>query len=183
MTDKPDLLQLIRQAMNSKSTAATNKTPNGKGVQRTKKRPPKAIAGQLGDFSRSNSNPPSRTVNNLAPVGFEDMSGAGDGSLLAVIRLSLTHLSTPSKRQVKHMSSPKMTRPDRVFQLGKGCGPGSSKSPTLSIIKAIAAQDTGCIVREQMKGKDKQPLKPLTLSESQKNANTTQGNYNPMIVR
>jgi hypothetical protein len=67
------------------------------------------------------------------------------------------------------MASPKMTRSDRVFQT---CGPGSSKSVAIDAIKAIAAQETGCIVRKEA----------ISLTKSQKNSNTTQGNYNPMIV-
>lgn len=187
MTEKPDLLQLIRDAMKVKPSGPPKQlSVKSKSVQRvhktqTNKTQPRLDEhGLLGDFSRSNSNPISRTVNTTAPVGLLDTSGAGDESVLSVIRIAIDKLAIPSKRQVKHMASPKMTNPSRVFDQNKGCGPGSSKSTIIDAMKAIASKDTGCLTREQMKGQD---AKPISLSQSQKNSNTTQGNYNPMIVK
>lgn len=173
-----NISEIIRAAM--KSTGAKSSTGSktkpaqaAKGVQRSKHQPRLDEHGERGDFSRSNSNPTSQPFSNSAPVGLEDVSGDGDGSLLAVIRIAINNTgNAPSKRAAKRAASPKMTRSDRVFAAGKGCGPGSSKSPTLDAIKAIAATETGCIVT----------TKKISLSESQKNANTTQGNYVPMIV-
>jgi hypothetical protein len=209
MNEDQDLLQIIRQAMKSPNkTSKPLARINGKGVQKTKIKPLEVSPeyGKRGDFSRSNSNPVSRSVSNSAPVGFEEVTrarldrkhGPNDRSskngkedlnaefetILKVVKIAIDGTGgAPSKRHVKQAASPKMTKSDRVFQSGKGCGVGSSRSVTLGIIKAIAAKDTGCLVREQMKDKKtKEPLKPLTLTESQKNANTTQGNYNPMIV-
>lgn len=194
MTEKPDLLQLIRDAMKPTKPSEPPNRGGGEGIKRvqvtktnnemkvtktskTQTQPRLDEHGLLGDFSRSNSNPISRTVNTTAPVGLLDTSGAGDESVLSVIRIAIDKLAIPSKRQVKHMASPKMTNPSRVFDQNKGCGPGSSKSGVIDAMKAIAATETGCLTREQMKGQ------PISLSQSQKNSNTTQGNYNPMIVR
>lgn len=185
-----DLLELIRQAMKSpkQTTRQVNRTggtteSKSQATQQSKRQPRRDEHGQLGDFSRSNSNPTSRTVNNSVSVGFEDISGAGDDSIKALIRINLAKPTNPSKRQVKRMAAPKMSNSNRAFSSGNGCGVGSSKSPLIGIIKAIAAEETGCIVREQMKDKKtKEPLPPISLTQSQKNSNTTQGNYNPMIV-
>jgi hypothetical protein len=194
MNEDQDLLQIIRQAMKSpKPTAKPLPRINGKGVQKTKIQP-LAVSpeyGKRGDFSRSNSNPISRSVSNSAPVGFEEVTRArlqrrqeknnkGGQTLDAefetirkIVKIAIDGTGgAPSKRAVKHMAAPKMTKSDRVFQAGKGCGVGSSRSVTLGIIKAIAAKETGCIVRKEA----------IDKTTSQKNANTTQGNYNPMIV-
>jgi hypothetical protein len=190
-----ELLSIIRQAMKSKAPEQPQKQMqriNGKGVQHTKLQPTTKEHGKLGDFTRSNSNPPTRT-NNTAIIGYEEVpkthlnrKDERDGTngkadvveattemVRKAIKLALNQTGgAPSKRAVKHMAAPKMTRPDRVFQSGKGCGPGSSRSVTLGIIKAISAKETGCIVRKEN----------ISESVSRKNANTTQGNYNPMIV-
>lgn len=182
MSENEQLLAIIRAAMKTPSSGSTSKPSpsgkqsptikpsNGKGVQKSKLQPRESEHGKLGDFSRSNSNPISRSVSNSVSVGFEDVSEAGDGSLLATIRIAINNTGgAPSKRQAKHMASPKMTRSDRVFS---STGVGSSRSVTLGIIKAIAHPETGCIVRPEA----------IPLIDSQKNSNTTQGNYNPMIV-
>jgi len=41
------------------------------------------------------------------------------------------------------MPKPKLTRSDRVFL---SCGPGSSRSAAIDMMKAISAEQTGCIV-------------------------------------
>lgn len=196
---QPDLLQLIRAAMKNPSKSKETKSSAKQGPttvsKRTKTAELEKVHGKLGDFSRSNSNPTSRSIPTSATVGYEEVPKtrmnkkdsnnpnnvvleAETEMIRKAVRIALNNTGgAPSKRAVKQMASPKMTRSDRVFAAGNGCGPGSSKSPTLDAIKAIAAKETGCIVREQMKGKE-----PLSLRQSQKNANTTQGNYNPMII-
>jgi len=184
----------IRSAMQRR--ANTTNTANTANTTIKSKQTQTAEHGKLGDFSRSNSNPTSRTVSNSASVGFEEVTRprlnlkyeankangktqSSDNSLSAefetirkAVRIAIDGTSgAPSKRAVKRMAAPKMTRSDRVF---KTTGPGSSRSATLDAIKAIAAKETGCIVRD--------PKHVVTAAKSAKNANTTQGNYNPMIV-
>jgi len=180
-----DLLQLIRATLKSKTNGRSQSVPaeplKAKGPQRTKQQPRSDEHGKLGDFTRSNSNPPTRT-NNTAIVGYEEVpktrfSKKDNGNVQAetemirkAIKLVLNQTGgAPSKKAAKRMAAPKMTRSDRVF---KTTGPGSSRSPVLDRIKAIAATETGCIVRKEA----------IDKATSQRNANTTQGNYNPMIV-
>jgi hypothetical protein len=64
--------------------------------------------------------------------------------------VNLRQTSVPSKRSVKHAcSTRKMLPADRVF---KGL-PGSSRNRTLDAIRAIAAEDTGCIVDNNMRSR------------------------------
>lgn len=171
MTNQTDLQQLIRSVMKQSSTPKPSKQ-TGKGVQKTKQQPRRDRNGKLGDNTRSNSNPTSRSVNNIAPVGFEDVSEAGDGSVRALIRINLASTGrAPSKRQTKHMAMPKMTRSDRVF--GKGVGVGSSRSVTLGIVKAIAAKETGCIALSD-KTADKLP-KAMKATTSRNDGNVIGG--------
>lgn len=202
--------QSMRDGKNGKTNSAaklgTSDAPvellRAKGSPRasqTKLQPRADQHGKLGDFSRSATNSPrSSYTSTTAIVGYEEVpkthfsqkderAGVLDAEtemILKAVKIALNGTGgAPSKRVVKRAAAPKMTKSDRVFASNKGCGVGSSRSVTLGIVKAIASDETGCIVREQMKDrKTKGPLKPLTLQQSQKNANTTQGNYNPMIV-
>lgn len=193
-----ELNDTIRAILKSSTGAKTTIKPlgpqNGTGVQKAKVRPLEVSEeyGRRGDFSRSNSNPTSRPIRNSASVELEEVTRArlsrsyeqnkenkGNKStslnaefetILKVVRIALDSTGgAPSKRAVKRMATPKMTRSDRVF---KTTGPGSSKSPELDAIKAIAAKETGCIVRKET----------ISESKSMKNANTTQGGYFPQIV-
>jgi hypothetical protein len=191
METEQELLQLIRAAMkNPKGTKQPVKPERGKGPQHTRIKPLEQSPeyGRRGDFSRSNSNPVSRSIPTVAVVGYEEVPKtrftskhkdnpqllqAETEMIRKAVRIALNNTGgAPSKRAAKQMASPKMTRSDRVFAAGKGCGPGSSKSPAIDAIKAIAATETGCIVRKE----------PIKLNVSQKNANTTQGGYFPQIV-
>ena len=190
------LLAIIRSAMKPKSATQKSNGPvvplKARGPQRTKLQPQLAEHGKLGDFTRSNSNPPTRT-NNTALLGYEEVpktrfsqnktnnaKDADKPTLTAetemvrkAIRVALNRTGgAPSKKAAKQMSAPKMTRSDRVFSSSNGCGVGSSRSVTLGIIKAIAHPETGCIVRKES----------ISLTDSQKNSNTTQGGYFPQIV-
>lgn len=193
-----DLRTLIRVVMNkgsktqTTSKAKTSTVPvvplKAKGPQRTKQQPRQSEHGELGDFSRSNSNPTSRSTPTTAFLGYEEVPktqlhtkhadkpsviDAETEMVRKAIRIAInTTGGAPSKRAAKHAAGPKMTKSDRVFQAGKGCGVGSSRSVTLGIVKAISAKETGCIVRKEA----------IDKATSQRNANTTQGNYNPMIV-
>jgi hypothetical protein len=191
LPQQQDLLQLIRATLKSKQTnkpsPQTKPTPpsNGKGVQKVKQQPRTDEHGKLGDFSRSQTNSPrSSFTSNTAIVGYEEVPrtrlsktderkgvvNAETEMIRKAIKLVLNQTGgAPSKRAAKRAAAPKMTRSDRVF---KTTGPGSSRSPVLDRIKAIAAKETGCIVRKEA----------ISSSTSAKNANTTQGNYNPMIV-
>ena len=182
----------IRAAMGKpQSTTGASKTQlAARGVQRSKTQVRVDMHGSKGDFTRSNSNPISRPVNNAASVGLEEVTRArlsrthskdnASGSLsaeyetiLKAVRIAIDGTGgAPSKRAAKRAASPKMTRSDRVFQSGRGCGPGSSKSPEIDAIKAIASPETGCIVRKE----------GISEATSMKNANTTQGGYFPQIV-
>jgi hypothetical protein len=180
MSEQTELLQLIRSVMKSPSS--------GKAVQSraTKIRELEKEHGKLGDFSRSNSNPTSRAVRDSAFLGYEEVPktrltrkdertnvvDAQTEMIRKAVRIAInTSGGAPSKRAAKRMASPKMSRSDRVF---KTAGPGSSRSATLDAIKAIASEKTGCIVRD--------PKQAISAEASRKNSNTTQGNYNPMIV-
>lgn len=187
MNEETDLLQIIRAAMKTPNRPTGTKNQSVPVVPLKTKgarlQPRRDEHGKLGDFSRSNSNPPTRT-NNTAIIGYEEVPKTrfsqkhSDSDSLAAetemvrkaIKLVLTQTGgAPSKAAVKRSAAPKMTRSDRVF---KTTGPGSSRSVVIDRIKAISATETGCIVRD----------KGISLSASQRNANTTQGNYNPMIV-
>lgn len=190
MDETTDLKQLIRSIMKNGKATQTSTAPVVVGKAKGTRRQPRSDEhGKLGDFTRSNSNPPSRSVSNTAIIGYEEVpktrlsAAHADGQSITAetemirkaIKLVLSQTGgAPSKRQAKRAASPKMTRSDRVFASGKGCGPGSSRSVTLNTIKAVAATETGCIVRD--------PNNVITPSQSARNANTTQGNYNPTIV-
>jgi hypothetical protein len=126
MTDKAEIAELVRQKM------AQGK-PKGKGrvELRSNKRGPRIDeSSNTRLFVRSN------TIDNIAEVS--------QGRKGNVERINLKDHEVPSKSQIKRLAGRKMLPSNRVFA---SCGVGSSRSVVLGIIKAVAHEQTGCIVR------------------------------------
>jgi hypothetical protein len=112
----------------------------------------KIVRAALGEYRRGKSN------NGISPVERrraeaarreeqgEDRQGLHSNSIPT--HPNNRDLYVPSKARVRRMAHRKMLPANRVFS--KGCGPGSSRSPTLGTIKAIAAKETYCIVVDDL---------------------------------
>ena len=156
MTTDEEIQKALRNAV---TNLKSGNVPKRIDVEREKK-----DAESFRTYVRAN------TVSNIAKIPTNKTDERGN---TVFERIDTTQHEVPSKKQVKQaVSTNKMLPSNRVF---KTAGVGSSRSVILGILKAIAADETGCIVLDPGKARRlREVQKPTTLP----NSGTTGMRYN-----